>query len=257
MKKKIISGVAAGAVIIGALVFAFVHDGNAPVNDTIGTPISTQAPQDTAAVQTPDATVSIEPSATAAPTPTQTPQAETTAVSTVTEPVQAPVAVQTAAADNEVKQEPITPTQKPEVTQAPAPQQKTECSISIRCDTVFNNMKKLKAGKEKIIPSDGVVLKSQTVSFEEGDSVFDVVLRETKKNKIHLEFEKTPSTNSVYVEGIANLYEFDCGDLSGWMYKVNGDIPNVGMSEYKLKKNDKIEIVYTCDMGVDVGGMQY
>ena len=39
-----------------------------------------------------------------------------------------------------------------------------------------------------------------------------------KKNKIHMEFENTPLYNSAYVEDIANLYEFDCGELSGWMY---------------------------------------
>ncbi len=38
--------------------------------------------------------------------------------------------------------------------------------------------------------------------------------------------------NSYYVEGIGNLYEFDCGKESGWMYKVNGRFPNYGCSSY-------------------------
>ena len=33
--------------------------------------------------------------------------------------------------------------------------------------------------------------------------------------------------NSYYVEGIGNLYEFDCGSESGWMYKVNGWFPQL------------------------------
>ena len=57
-----------------------------------------------------------------------------------------------------------------------------------------------------------------------------------------------------YIEGIHNLYEFDCGDLSGWMYKVNGWFPNYGCSRYQLKQGDVIEWVYTCDLGKDVGG---
>ena len=73
-------------------------------------------------------------------------------------------------------------------------------------------------------------------------------------NKIHLEFEDTPIYNSVYIEGIANIYEFDCGELSGWMYKVNGWFPNYGCSRYQLKAGDKIEWVYTCDLGNDIGG---
>ena len=53
--------------------------------------------------------------------------------------------------------------------------------------------------------------------------------------------------NSVYIKGIANLYEFDCGELSGWFYKVNGEKPNFGCSQYKLKDDDKVEWVYTCN----------
>ena len=64
----------------------------------------------------------------------------------------------------------------------------------------------------------------------------------------------TPVYNSAYIEGISNLYEFDCGERSGWMYKVNGWFPNYGCSRYELKNGDKIEWVYTCDLGRDVGG---
>ncbi len=31
--------------------------------------------------------------------------------------------------------------------------------------------------------------------------------------------------DSVYVEGINNIYEFSCGEQSGWMYEVNGVYP--------------------------------
>ena len=75
-----------------------------------------------------------------------------------------------------------------------------------------------------------------------------------KRNKIHMEFVNTPIYNSAYIEGIANLYEFDCGELSGWMYKVNGWFPNYGCSRYQLKDGDRVECVYSCDLGADVGG---
>ena len=60
--------------------------------------------------------------------------------------------------------------------------------------------------------------------------------------------------NSAYVEGINNLYEFDVGSLSGWMYSVNGWFPNYGCSRYALQNGDVVEWVYTCDLGYDVGG---
>ncbi|MDR2296437.1 MAG: DUF4430 domain-containing protein, partial [Clostridiales Family XIII bacterium] len=70
---------------------------------------------------------------------------------------------------------------------------------------------------------------------------------------IHMEFENTPIYNSAYIEGINNLYEFDAGELTGWMYKVNGWYPNYGCSRYRLAAGDVIEWHYTCDLGRDLG----
>ncbi len=132
-------------------------------------------------------------------------------------------------------------------------QQRT-CTLSVRCDTILKNMAWLDQEKAELVPSDGVLFAQQQVIFYEGESVFHLLLREMKKNKIHLEFTNTPIYHSAYIEGIGNLYEFDCGELSGWMYKVNGWFPNYGCSRYQLKEGDRVEWVYTCDLGADVGG---
>ena len=128
------------------------------------------------------------------------------------------------------------------------------CTLSVRCDTILNNMDWLDPEKVELVPRDGVIYATKTVKFYEGESVFNVLQREMKKSKIHMEFSNTPIYNSVYIEGINNLYEFDCGELSGWMYKVNSWFPNYGCSRYQLKEGDVIEWVYTCNLGIDVGG---
>lgn len=128
------------------------------------------------------------------------------------------------------------------------------CTLSVRCDTVLANIAWLDREKVELVPKDGVIYAEQTVTFYEGESVFNLLVREMKRNKIHMEFENTPIYNSAYIEGIGNLYEFDCGELSGWMYKVNGWFPNYGCSRYQLKEGDRVEWVYTCDLGSDVGG---
>ena len=128
------------------------------------------------------------------------------------------------------------------------------CTLSVRCDTILKNIELLDKEKTELVPNDGVIYAEQTVTFYEGESVFNLLVREMKRNKIHLEFENTPIYNSAYIEGIGNLYEFDCGELSGWMYKVNDWYPNYGCSRYHLKEGDKVEWVYTCDLGADVGG---
>lgn len=131
------------------------------------------------------------------------------------------------------------------------------CTLSVSCATILDNMKDLDKEKIELVPEDGVIFKATEVTFYEGESVFNVLQREMKKNKIHMEFVNTPLYNSAYIEGINNLYEFDCGELSGWMYKVNGWFPNYGCSRYQLKEGDVIEWVYTCDLGRDVGDQYY
>lgn len=129
-----------------------------------------------------------------------------------------------------------------------------KCIFSISCATVLDNMDILDKSKKEIIPDDGWILKPVTVTFNEGESVFDVLKQVCKDNKIQLEFSMTPIYNSAYIEGINNLYEFDCGSLSGWMYEVNEWFPNYGCSRYEVKNGDVIEWQYTCDLGGDIGG---
>lgn len=137
---------------------------------------------------------------------------------------------------------------------AETPDNVLTCTLSVRCDTIKNNLSRLTAGKERLVPDDGVIFDKQTVTFYEGESVFNLLSREMKKNKIHLEFSSTPVYDSAYIEGIGNLYEFDCGELSGWMYRVNGVFPSYGCSRCKLKSGDNVEFLYTCDLGKDIGG---
>ena len=128
------------------------------------------------------------------------------------------------------------------------------CTLSISCATILDNMELCNKEKRELVPEDGWILKPMTVTFYEGESVFNILQRTCKQQKIHMEFENTPVYNSAYVEGIHNLYEFDVGNLSGWMYRVNGWFPNYGCSRYQLQNGDVIEWVYTCDLGDDVGG---
>ena len=101
------------------------------------------------------------------------------------------------------------------------------CTLSVRCDTILDNMDWLNPEKVELVPEDGVIFPSTQVTFYEGENVFNVLQREMKKAKIHMEFSDTPMYNSAYIEGINNLYEFDCGEQSGWMYSVNGWFPTM------------------------------
>lgn len=144
--------------------------------------------------------------------------------------------------------------QEPQNPQEEISDKELTCTLSIVCSTLLTNKERLDAEKSSLVPADGVIFPEKEVVFYEGESVFNILMREMKKAKIHMEYTSAPIYNSAYIEGIGNLYEFDCGELSGWMYKVNGWFPNYGCSRYQLKAGDKVEWVYTCDLGKDVGG---
>ena len=128
------------------------------------------------------------------------------------------------------------------------------CTIEIRCDTILNNMKDLTPGLDVYVPDNGTILAATTVSFTAGETVFDVLNRICNERNIQIEYSYTPLYGSYYIEGINHLYEFDCGQQSGWMYKVNGWFPNYGCSSYKLEAGDTIVWAYTCKgLGTDIG----
>ena len=142
------------------------------------------------------------------------------------------------------------PTQEaPAATDAPL-----TCTISISCATILDHLDELDPEKVELVPEDGWILAPVTVEFTAGQNMFDVLLATVKANAIHMEYQNTPMYETAYIEGIGNLYEFDCGALSGWMYRVNGWFPNYGCSRYAVQAGDVIEWMYTCDLGSDVGG---
>ena len=126
------------------------------------------------------------------------------------------------------------------------------CYICIDCKNILSHMSELKESKREFVPGDGVILKKTKVTVKAGSSAYDVLYQICRENKIHLEAAYTPMYKTYYVEGIHQLYEFDCGDLSGWNYTVNGVQPSYGCSKYQVKEGDVIALRYTCNRGKDL-----
>ena len=130
------------------------------------------------------------------------------------------------------------------------------CTFSVDCSTVFQNLDSVDEAIIALLPENGAIFPAEEVAFNEGESVSDLLRRLCDERGIALETTTAPVYGSVYVEGIASLYEFDAGSGSGWMYRVNGEFPNYGASAYKIAPGDRIEWVYTCDFGDDVGDIR-
>jgi hypothetical protein len=111
-------------------------------------------------------------------------------------------------------------------------------TLTVRCDTI--------TGKPSA-PENPVIIDSTEFEIEQGETVYSVLARASRLKKIPFEHN-----SNYYVSGIDNLYEYQFGELSGWMYKVNGVLPSVGCNEYVLSDGDEIQWLYTCDIGNDL-----
>lgn len=117
-------------------------------------------------------------------------------------------------------------------------------TISIECKSILDNMDNLAKGHESYVPSDGVILDEYTATYNKKTTAYDLLSDACKENNISVSSKKT--SFGMYVSGINNFDEFDCGQQSGWTYYVNGKMPNVACSAYKLKNGDKVVFSYTC-----------
>jgi hypothetical protein len=116
-------------------------------------------------------------------------------------------------------------------------------------------MSDVKASKRAYVPVGGWILSPTRITLKKGQTAYDALVAVTRSHHIQMESRWTPLYNAYYVTGIHQLYEFDGGSASGWMYSVDGWFPNYGSSSYSsLRDGSVIQWRYTRELGADVGG---
>ena len=118
------------------------------------------------------------------------------------------------------------------------------CSITIECKSILNNMDDLKPEHEKYVPKNGIMLDNYKTTLKSKSTVYDLLKKAC--NDKGITYTAKDTMYSVYIVGINNIDEKDCGKDSGWMYSVNGSFPNVSVDSKKLKDDDKVVFTYTC-----------
>ena len=126
------------------------------------------------------------------------------------------------------------------------------CTISISCSTLLSHKDSLSASTAQLVPSDGCLLPASSVKISQEDTVFDILQRACRQAGVHMEYTGSASAGTIYIEGIGNIYEFDAGPRSGWMFTVNGKFPDRGCGSVTVSAGDKICWLYTCDLGKDL-----
>lgn len=150
----------------------------------------------------------------------------------------------------------VNPSSSTPITQVPIPVKiestdKKTVTVAINCQTAVDKGLDKQEKFKEVVPSNGIVLPPTKIEFKDGETVFDALKQVTRENNIQMQYEG--SKGNPYIKGINNLYEFDGGPISGWMYCVNKLYANYGSNETKLKNGDVIEWNYSCNMGKDLG----
>lgn len=148
---------------------------------------------------------------------------------------------------NEQKDGTTKPTKKASTTKKANAPPKSEdiCYITIECKSILKHLDKLAPGHEKYVPSDGYLLRKYSCKYKSGDTAYDILKRSCAAQDIKI--TATDSMYGVYIAGINNIDEKDCGNESGWLYSVNGKFPNITCGKQDVKPNDEILFTYTCE----------
>lgn len=76
-------------------------------------------------------------------------------------------------------------------------------TISIRCDEILENYDKLDPSlrSDEYVPPDGIILAETEYALRDGDTVYDILYRAVRQNKIQFDFQGSDQSifGSVYV----------------------------------------------------------
>lgn len=145
------------------------------------------------------------------------------------------------------------PTAAPTPTPLPQPTTIT-VTISVDARNVLNNASTKQQAVDVIgaliatgrASSNGHLYGPASLTLPVGASVYDALMA------TGLSVGSQSTSMGVYISSIQGLGAFDGGPQSGWIYLVNGSVPNVGASSYTLHGGDTILWRYTITGGGDV-----
>lgn len=130
-----------------------------------------------------------------------------------------------------------------------APESDITVTVLAECAAALDNMESIdeRVNTADVIPADGVVIAYCEVSLPEDATAYEALTLAARQQKVRVDGSGT--VYGVYVSAIGHIAEFGFGDMSGWLYSVNGDYPEVSCGEYRLHDGDAVEFHYTCGYG--------
>lgn len=117
-------------------------------------------------------------------------------------------------------------------------------TLEIRCDALTD------IASGEYIPEDGTILPTIEFALYEGDTVYDLLTRAARQHRLHV--DASGGDGMKYVKGLHHLYEQAYGELSGWLYLVNGETASLSCDQYLLTDSDHVSWQYSLEMGRDL-----
>lgn len=116
------------------------------------------------------------------------------------------------------------------------------CTIAIDCSSISGNGALTAAGHPELEPyaANPTILGARNITVVDTNGDGRVGVDEALKQACDTAGIQYEFKGSSYVRGINYLYEFNAGPNSGWMYRVNGVVPNKGCNSYYLKGAEDI-----------------
>lgn len=112
----------------------------------------------------------------------------------------------------------------------------------------------------------GTMIRATRVPFKKNDTIASVTLRLLEEKGFTANYQGDEYSN-FYLAAIGDFNakghhytsfgEFDAGRDSGWMITWNGWFIDQGASEFEVKNGDVVRWQYTCQLGVDIGDVDW
>ena len=84
-------------------------------------------------------------------------------------------------------------------------------------------------------------LTSHSVELDEGATAYDALVAAAD------DVNASETDYGMYVAGVNGLAGGDFGEMSGWMFEVNGEMAEVGCSQYELADGDVVTWTYVTE----------
>ncbi|MBQ8563118.1 MAG: DUF4430 domain-containing protein, partial [Firmicutes bacterium] len=134
-------------------------------------------------------------------------------------------------------------------------------SFTLLGDSIHSDEKGNLVGTKHTLVNNNLTvwIPKTTYTVDVNATVYDVLKESLKENG--MTYSEDFSSGTAYIESITRngmeLGEFDNGNLSGWMYTLNGKHPILGVAEQFLTNGDVIVFHYTDDYTVEEGSEDF